>query len=234
MGRRHRHLNPRDLGAVRCYEAPFLGGFADAASVGTWTDRCGTANATQATGGNQPTFRTNQFGGQPVVRFDGANDIMTFTSTAGSAMSFIAARRDSVAGGVVLGIDKGNQGLPNVQYLRNYLSKSLAYSEPPNTTLFQSANNTTTTTASINLQSYTTNSPMQFWDNGASIGQSASNWTGTQGVNSIGAIRISSTILVPLNGDVGGVSVFMSNIAGTPIQKRMQHHLAFLFKIPCS
>jgi hypothetical protein len=233
MGRRVRHLNPRDLGAVRCYEAPFLSGFTDAAQVATWTDRCGAANAVQATSENQPTFRTAQFGGQPVVRFDGTNDIMAFTSTAGSAMTFIAARRDSVAGGVVLGIDDGVGGR-NVQYLRNFSSKSLAYSDPPNLTFFQSANNTTTTTPAINLQSYTTNSPMQFWDNGVSIGQSASNWTGTQGVNAIGAIRISEGLFVPLSGDIGGVSVFMSNIAGTSIQKRMEHHFAFLFKIPCS
>jgi len=75
---------------------------------------------------------------------------------------------------------------------------------------------------------------MQFWDNGVSIGQSADNWSGSFGVNCIGAIRISNVIQVPLNGDVGAAIVFLSNIAGTAIQKRVQHHLAFLFKIACS
>ena len=210
-----------------------MSGFADAASVGTWPDRCGTANATQATEINQPTFRVNQFGGQAVVRFDGSNNFMTFTSAAGSAMSFIAARKDAVAGGIVLGRDSG-EGLDNVQYLRSFSSKSLAYSDPPNNSLFQSASNTTTTTPAINFQSYTTSFPMQFWDNGVNIGQSAQNWDGSLGVNCIGIIRQNNTFFVPLNGDVGAAIVFLSNIAGTAIQKRVQHHLAFLFKIPCS
>jgi hypothetical protein len=148
-------------------------------------------------------------------------------------MSFIAARKDAVAGGVVLARDVGAEA-GNVQYLRNYSSRSLAFSLPPADILFQSASNTTTTIPAINFQSYTTSSPMQFWDNGVDIGQSAQNWGGSLGVNCIGIMRENSVLFVPLNGDVGAAIVFLSNIAGTAIQKRVQHHLAFLFKIACS
>lgn len=44
--------------------------------VSSWVDSINGAAATQGTGANQPTFRTNLFGGKPGVRFDGTNDVL--------------------------------------------------------------------------------------------------------------------------------------------------------------
>jgi hypothetical protein len=49
---------------------------ADGAAVASWTDSVGGNAATQGAGANQPTFKTNQFGTKPVVRFDGVNDVL--------------------------------------------------------------------------------------------------------------------------------------------------------------
>lgn len=49
-------------------------------AVGTWTDKSGRGNnATQATGANQPAFKTVGVNGRPSVLFDGVNDQLQFS-----------------------------------------------------------------------------------------------------------------------------------------------------------
>jgi hypothetical protein len=53
-------------------------------AVATWTDSSGNENdATQATSGNRPVFKTNILNGKPVVRFDGTDDWMSVPSSTG-------------------------------------------------------------------------------------------------------------------------------------------------------
>src|SRR3990167_214787 len=55
----------------------------DGNAVATWTDLSGNGNhATQATGANQPLFKTGIVNGKPVVRFDGSNDYLSLSGTA--------------------------------------------------------------------------------------------------------------------------------------------------------
>jgi hypothetical protein len=50
----------------------------DGDPVATWEDSHTSNNdATQGTGGSQPTYQTNEINGLPVVRFDGTDDFMT-------------------------------------------------------------------------------------------------------------------------------------------------------------
>lgn len=54
----------------------------DGTAISTWSDSSGTGNdATQATGANQPIYRTNIINGMPAVDFDGSNDRMAVTTT---------------------------------------------------------------------------------------------------------------------------------------------------------
>lgn len=70
---------------------------ADGAAVGTWQSRHTAANATQATGANQPARQT--VAGMPVLRFDGTNDNMAAAgATASSNVSiFVVAKWDTGA-----------------------------------------------------------------------------------------------------------------------------------------
>lgn len=53
-------------------------GLGDGAAVGTWTDDSGNGrNATQATAGAKPTFKTSIINGKSVVRFSGSNSVVT-------------------------------------------------------------------------------------------------------------------------------------------------------------
>lgn len=59
------------------YKADSLS-LSDGAGVGSWTDSSGNGNTVaQLTSGRQPTFQTNELNSQPVLRFDGTNDILT-------------------------------------------------------------------------------------------------------------------------------------------------------------
>lgn len=53
---------------------------ADGQSVGCWQDKSGNANHATATGGNRPTYQTNELNGQAVIRLDGSNDALDFTA----------------------------------------------------------------------------------------------------------------------------------------------------------
>lgn len=58
---------------------------ADNDPVGTWTASSGP-NATQATGGSQPAYKTTGLNGHPTVRFDGVDDTL-FTADFASAQA---------------------------------------------------------------------------------------------------------------------------------------------------
>jgi hypothetical protein len=67
----------------------------DGDAVATWTDSSGLANdAAQATGANQPLYKTNILNGLPVIRFDGTNDFMSVAgitnNTATRTLFFVA------------------------------------------------------------------------------------------------------------------------------------------------
>ena len=83
MRARHRHFNPRAMGAKLVLDARYVDQ-ADNTAVSTWSDRSGNGwDATQATGANQPTLQTAEFGGQNIVRFDGTNDRLEANGSAG-------------------------------------------------------------------------------------------------------------------------------------------------------
>lgn len=77
MRARQRHLN-KSLRETACaFDSRFLSGFSDGSAVDTWTDLSSNSrNATQATSANRPVYKTAIQGGNPVVRFDGSNDIL--------------------------------------------------------------------------------------------------------------------------------------------------------------
>jgi hypothetical protein len=78
MRKRNRHLNKSLRGAACAFDSRFLTGFSDGNAVGTWPDLSANArNATQATGTSQPIYKTAIQGGNPVLRFDGSNDVMS-------------------------------------------------------------------------------------------------------------------------------------------------------------
>ena len=71
---------PSELGSsilTAWFKADSISG-SDGDGVSAWADSSGNGNDTsQGTAIRQPTLQTNELGGQPVVRFDGTNDILS-------------------------------------------------------------------------------------------------------------------------------------------------------------
>jgi hypothetical protein len=70
-------------------------GLSDGTAVSSWTDISGNGfNAAQATGGQQPVFKTAIRNGKPIVRFDGTDDVLGLS---GSALGIF----NNIGGGTV-------------------------------------------------------------------------------------------------------------------------------------
>jgi len=68
-------------GLLLWYKADSISGLYDNDKVSQWDDQSGNDNhATQGTSDYQPIYKTSILNGKPVVRFDGSNDFMSFTS----------------------------------------------------------------------------------------------------------------------------------------------------------
>jgi hypothetical protein len=74
---------PSDVTGLRgWWKADAITGLSDGAAVGTWSDSSGLGNdATEGTGGFQPTYQTNEVNGLPCVRFDGTDDRLSIVGT---------------------------------------------------------------------------------------------------------------------------------------------------------
>lgn len=78
-------ITPTDIPGLKIWlKADAIGGLSNGDPVGTWADQSGNGNDfTQATGGLQPLWETNQLNGLPIVRFDGIDDVLHTTAPTG-------------------------------------------------------------------------------------------------------------------------------------------------------
>jgi hypothetical protein len=66
--------------------ADTIAGVADGGALTTWSDESGQGNDfTQATADKKPLYKAGIIGGQPVVRFDGSNDLLVCSSNFSTA-----------------------------------------------------------------------------------------------------------------------------------------------------
>lgn len=71
-------FSPSDIAGLQVWlKADAITGLSDNDPVTTWEDSSSANHdATQATGGNKPTYQTNELNSLPVVRFDGTDDYL--------------------------------------------------------------------------------------------------------------------------------------------------------------
>jgi hypothetical protein len=77
-------FSPADVTGLKVWlKADAITGKVNADPISQWDDSSGTGNhVVQATGGNQPTYRTNVVNSLPVVRFDGSDDFLEVAALA--------------------------------------------------------------------------------------------------------------------------------------------------------
>ena len=115
---------PSDIAGLKAwYKADAITGHSDGDAISSWSDSSGNGlNLSQASGTNQPLYKTNILNGQPVLRFDGSNDYMNNTSISGfsnAASIFLlqVVRGNQCGGSYELGVNSGvNTGISNIPW----------------------------------------------------------------------------------------------------------------------
>ena len=228
MRARHRHFNAQDAGAVLVLDSRYITGLSDGNAVSTWTDRSRSGNnATQATAANQPTYQTAEQGGQPLVKFDGSNDIMSTATPVTtvtnnwalfSVAKTISGSRVHFSNGANTGYAQTHSGTGGgigfgglyggVAWLNDGAAKT-------NQWLIQSTLRISGTA--------------QFWANGATTGTTFANTPNTPTV----ATRVGSDGAGFQNCEISTAVVINVSISQS-LRRRIEHAAAFSFKIACS
>lgn len=105
-------FSPSDISGLKLWLRSDLGITLNGSTVSAWADQSGNSNhVSQATAANQPTYVTNQLNGQPILDFDGTNDVLT--GTFGAALTgvknwtLIAVMKADVVTGVRIPVSLG-------------------------------------------------------------------------------------------------------------------------------
>jgi hypothetical protein len=237
MRARQRHLTGRAAGAQFYFDSRRISGLSNGDAVSQWDDLSSASNnATQGTAANQPAYRTNIKGGQPMVDFDGSNDrLVTGTTTYGSGATLIATAKSDTTGnnGVIVYIGNLTSYTPNYNTfgLNHYQNKWVVenYSNPTDRSVTYSPDDTDFNVLSGIIND---NSVNRIFKNGIAGGTATSV---SININSavLPSIGMTSATLNPLNGYIGVLSYF--NVAFTAsLRKRFEHAQAYSFKIACS
>lgn len=243
--RRPRHINPRFAGATLVLDARRIAA-TDGASVTTWSDASGAANnATQATAGKKPTYKAAIQGGQPVVRFDGADDSLAYTTalwTYTGASTVVALLKASGGasnfgsviaeyGGVTASIGCQMTVFPNAGpelCTDVYAPGGMRYNSTQSGSLFH-----VTAWRWTNWSTHKTNGATSLGVNGVHVAGTAygsnpaSLTSTTKRVGSFGESANSFFI-----GDIGSLAVIPVALE-PPLRRRLEHALALSWKVAC-
>jgi hypothetical protein len=223
MRARHRHFQFKSAGAVLSLDARYVHGISDAANLETWSDRSGNANNGTRTGGSIPTYRASEINGTPAIRFD--NQYYDLTLTIPLSSTTITALRRATAGtrSTPLG------GVAISEYSFFWFSDNGVYSRHNVAVGLTNATNQTQTGNFV--------------------------WGGIWDVRSSTVYRNGSVVgsTQTSNADAGGSFTFLgrwnnananpvswgayhvlNSAASASLHKRLQHHVAYSFKISCN
>lgn len=244
MHRRARHLNPANLGANVALDSRFKFSLSSGDAVSSWDDRSSNANnATQATSSNKPSYQTNIQGGQPAIRFDGTNDSLEIPSASNlnhgtgdfGVICLVIIRVSTQNDTGILSKDDYPTS-PYKGWLLNRSDVEGGYGF--------SIRNSSSTDKSIrwNQTNISVDTPYIF--SGTRISQNCELFVnGTSRATNTGSTaNITNTAPLCLGvldsntqyGQVDLMSVIDYSTVSSPLRKRMEHSIAFSFKIACS
>lgn len=238
MRARHRHFNPAHAGATLVLDARFIDQ-ADNTSVSSWASRPrGSFTMAQTTSDYQPKLQLAEVNGQPIVRFDGSDDIMTcsriattsnFTAMvcvkgAGQSNRLIFAQRTITAATGRTQFCATGEASP-FQKGRLFFNNGTSYNAISTTDVFD--NNITLFCS----ESDGSGSSHVRVKNGAKEGTlTGQSWTPENADARLGAL---SNISNQFSGDIGAVSFFPAQCSDA-LRCRAHHAAAYSFKISCN
>jgi hypothetical protein len=248
MRARQRHFNPRDAGATIALDSRYGFNQSDGTAVSTWDDRTRTNNdGTQATAASQPTYETNETGGQPAIRFDGINDFLSFTTsnftyTSGASVFAVIkpTSESSGFGSVISEFDGAGKSIgcqPSV-FPNNAIEPSTDVFGPGGIRRNSTVTNSTWFICGwhwSNWSTHKTNGNTRISVNGeetlgAAYGSNPSGFTST--TKSIGRFEATTNTNNFLQADIALISAMPA--IELSLRKRLYHAAAFSFKIACN
>jgi hypothetical protein len=231
MGRRCRHLNPRDMGMTGVFDARRITGVANNAAISSWPNLANASNsATQGNGSLQPVFIEQAVNGQPAARFssDSLETSSSLFSGTGSKV-LICVYKSTATGSFVNPIAGQSQGTSTGTWFVMHARTLFATGDPYIAGYAQDTANIVT-------------SPDQLWKVAGGYFDAGSLYTRKAGVTidtrtgySMNTVNVAFSLgkdadSFYLAGDIaavaaGGVSIGFSGL------KRLESSFAFSFKL---
>jgi len=233
LSNNHAHFNPATAGATVALDARFLTGFADGDAVGTWTGRAGTSiNPTEAT--NKPSYKVGGINGQPTVRTDGVNDVLSATATGSttvySLVALIAWDSGQGSGTFRIASTYGDGSGSATLWLgqNTGTGRSTASHSAPANDLSSSVSDSNPHLFAVVVDSGT----ITFWLDGTYIGASSTNVSARSGDGF--QIGYYPGLGLYFKGDYGAVSLLPGVAMPAALRRRIEQSLAFSFRVACA
>lgn len=238
MRARQRHYNPGNAGMGAVFDARFISGVSAGSDVGTWSDRSGNArDATEAT--TKPTYEVNRQGGSPAVVFVKANsDKLACASSvfSGNNQKVMIAAYKNTSTGTYSDACCGQSGAINTGGWFVIQARTQSVTGDPYIAGYSAdtQNNKSTPDGAWKIACGAYNGSTLFTrKNGVEIDSVARTLNTNNTVFRLGHDAQVSTLVEYWGGDIG-VAMAGQITYSLPLIKRMEHGVAYSYKIACS
>jgi hypothetical protein len=216
-----------------------ISGLSDGNAVSQWNDASRSGwNVTQATGAVQPVYKTAIQGGNPVVRFDGADAfnagdrLINSSVSASQTYSFVIVFQVSSADTTAAVIFDSLNSVQSIVYRGRTTDSPDKFAMNAGGSVLEWAN----TNNNWNVGSGQFSGSTSFGSlNGTKSTTANISTNGLSGI-SVGNLRGNPNPLVnnySLNGDIGLIAIISTALAD-PLRKRLEHSAAYSFKLSCN
>lgn len=237
MHRRARHLKGTSIGCNLQLDARYLTD-SDGTALSSWADRSANGySAAQATSTKQPQVRTgsNGINGSTAVNFDGTDDGLQISSFTNNSDMYVVLCVKMTTANLILEMSpnlNSNEGF----YVYGQSGNNFAIRRTGTGGYnINGVNNWLGTSPAIGLLRYSYTAGGNYYLNGSvitKVGESGSVYTQANATNSLNIMcRNQSGVFT--NGLLGAVIVGSGDLS-SPMRVRLQHAMAYSFKIACS
>lgn len=235
MRARHRHFSHKAAGAVVAYDARYLSD-SDGTALQTWPDRSGTYNATESDSTKRPLVKTgvNGINGQTALKFDGTNDDLQAASVPLSTYITVVICGSAFTSAKPFFIEQG----PNA----NGTSGFYFYGTSGNSWQFRRTTTHSGTGVSnwfgqdAAIGSLRYGGSTQYRKNGgANVSNGTVSGTALSNTSTTNALNICSRdrSLLFSDGLLGSLAIYDGDATNSML-KRLEHSVAYSFKIACA
>jgi hypothetical protein len=245
MGRRCRHFPWKAVGASAALDARRITGLSNGAAVATWADVSGNArDFSNSISGERPTYESAGINGQPTV-LNAAGKGLCFPTAlpvggSGEESQFHIFRFNTTGFGYQVVFSNGHTGGNSMAVLASATGDSLTVYN-----VGSESNGSAITTTSMVASATGGPSGRSLWRNGVS--ETVTNPTTPNATTrAVGTVDLAIFNGQDYGAGVGcdkynsvfrgsiGIASSLPYIVTAPIRKRIEHSLAFSYKLPCS